>query len=64
MRDGCTRLQGEIKNNPLAEERVRLREELRESDPLEVDHHGDEAGGLGWLEGVVRDEHEGGQGDY
>lgn len=53
-----------LKDNPLAEERVRLREELRASDPLDNRGSGDDNGGvgLGWLEGEESDD--AGQGDY
>ncbi|CAM9408851.1 unnamed protein product [Pylaiella littoralis] len=52
--------------NARAEERERLREELRAADPFDNDGHGGEAVGggsaLGWLEGGVDDN--AGQGDY
>lgn len=55
-----------LKDNPLAEERVRLREELRASDPLESTSRGNEdddcGAGLGWLEGGASGDV--GQGDY
>lgn len=56
-----------LQENPLAEKRVRLREEVRAADPF--DHGGNEgddcAGGseLGWLEGGA-DGGGTGQGDY
>lgn len=52
------------KDNPLAEERVRLREELQASDPLDDrGNRDDNCGvGLGWLEVGTSDD--GGQGDY
>ena len=53
-----------LKDNPLAEERERLREELRASDPLDArGSRCDDGGvGLGWLEGGESDD--AGQGDY
>lgn len=54
------------KDNPLAEERLRLREELRASDPLIDSSAGNEeddcGAGLGWLEVGASDDVS--QGDY